>query len=625
MNRLLASVNREENREISLSSPSVARRHLVGYAHRHAKDFLVVVGLVMVYVISQVIQPWLVKVVIDQDLIVKHPQFRSVLELGIAYLVITVIGLFANLTQNRKLQWIGQRIVRDIRNDLFTHIESLSMRFFDTHETGRLITNVSSDTNQVSQFFTSFLLSVIQDGMSIILVMGAMLLLNWKIALLSFLVIPLIVLISMLFRKKLRDNYRYTRSQFSRLIAYTAENLGGMRLTQIFHQEKKQFDQHTRLNHRYTNANVNEYRSSVRFNRTFNALGNLAVAMMMWLGGEAVLHRRIEVGVLYAFITYVQQFFNPINSLTQNWNTLQTSMISAERIGGVLLTQPEITDPMTPDSISRDPAGRELTVAGEVSFDHVTFGYRDTPVLKDITFTVPPRSFVGFVGETGAGKSTLMGLLARFYDIQQGAITVDGHDIRSFRQRDLHRMMAVVQQEVNLFSGTVADNIRLFRPHVSDEAVRQAAVTAGADEFIRAMPDGYDSWIRAKGANLSLGQRQLLAFARALALNPKILILDEATASLDSATEMILQESLTRIAAGRTTLVIAHRLSTIRHADMIYVMDHGRIVERGNHGVLMRLNGYYAELVNKSAPRGAASNLDVLAGVSPAARTARPR
>ncbi len=604
MNRLLASVNREENREISLSSPSVARRHLVGYAHRHAKDFLVVVGLVMVYVISQVIQPWLVKVVIDQDLIVKHPQFRSVLELGIAYLVITVIGLFANLTQNRKLQWIGQRIVRDIRNDLFTHIESLSMRFFDTHETGRLITNVSSDTNQVSQFFTSFLLSVIQDGMSIILVMGAMLLLNWKIALLSFLVIPLIVLISMLFRKKLRDNYRYTRSQFSRLIAYTAENLGGMRITQIFHQEKKQFDQHTRLNHRYTNANVNEYRWSVRFNRTFNALGNLAVAMMMWLGGEAVLHRRIEVGVLYAFITYVQQFFNPINSLTQNWNTLQTSMISAERIGGVLLTQPEITDPMTPDSIIRDPAGRELTIAGEVSFDHVTFGYRAAmPVLKDITFTVPPRSFVGFVGETGAGKSTLMGLLARFYDIQQGAITVDGHDIRSFRQRDLHRMMAVVQQEVNLFSGTVADNIRLFRPHVSDESVRQAAVTAGADEFIRAMPDGYDSWIRAKGANLSLGQRQLLAFARALALNPKIIILDEATASLDSATEMILQESLTRVAAGRTTLVIAHRLSTIRQADMIYVMDHGRIVERGNHGVLMRLNGYYAELVNKSAPR----------------------
>jgi ATP-binding cassette subfamily B multidrug efflux pump len=239
-----------------------------------------------------------------------------------------------------------------------------------------------------------------------------------------------------------------------------------------------------------------------------------------------------------------------------------------------------------------------------VVFDHVTFGYEPgTPVLKDISFTVEPRSFVGFVGETGAGKSTLMGLLTRFYDVPEGSITVDGIDIRSFRQQDLHRLMAIVQQEVNLFSGTVADNIRLFRPEISDEKVRESAITAGADEFIRALPNGYDSWIRAKGANLSLGQRQLLAFSRALALSPRILILDEATASLDSATEMTLQAGLTRIAAGRTTLVIAHRLSTIRNADMIYVMDHGRIIERGNHDQLMAQNGYYAELIQKSTPQ----------------------
>ncbi len=593
----------DESREVRLADSATAMRRLLGYLRPHLKEFLVIVALVLVYIFTQVLQPWLVKIVIDQDLIVQHPQFQSILTVGLVYLGVTAVGLFANFTQNRRLQWIGQRIVRDIRNDLFTHIESLSVRFFDTHQTGRLITNVSSDTNQVSQFFTSFLLSLIQDGATVLFVMGAMLLLNWRIALGSFVVIPVIVLISILFRKRLRENYRYTRSRYSRLIGYTAENLGGMRITQIFQQQKKQFDQYSEVNRQYTRGNKIEYRWSVMFNRTFNALGNLSVALMMWVGGEAVLHRTIEVGVLYAFISYIQQFFNPINSLTQNWNSLQTALISAARIGGVLLTEPEVSDPAQPVEMHRASPTGLIDMQGRVEFQHVTFGYDPKrPVLKDVSFTVEPRSFVGFVGETGAGKTTLMGLLTRFYDIQEGRITIDGIDVRSFRQADLHQLTAIVQQEVNLFSGTVADNIRLFRPEIGDEAVREAAITAGADEFIRQLPGGYQSIIRAKGANLSLGQRQLLAFARALALAPRILILDEATASLDSATEMTLQESLSRIASGRTTLVIAHRLSTVRHADMIYVMDGGRIIEQGNHEQLMALGRHYAALFDKSSP-----------------------
>ncbi len=589
-------------REATMSDSRSALRQLLTYAIPHRRQFVLVVALVMVYIATQVMQPWLVKIVIDRDLIARHPHFRSILSVGLLYLGVTVAGLFANFTQNRRLQWTGQNIVRDIRNDLFNHIESLSMRFMDTHEVGRLITNVSSDTNQVSQFFTNFLLSLIQDGMTVIFIMAAMLLLDWRIALVSFVVIPIIVLISVLFRKKLRENYQYTRSRYSRLIGYTAENLSGMRITQIFHQGQKQFKRHTDLNQRYTEGNINEYRWSVRFNRTFQALGNLAVALMMWVGGSAVVHHTIQVGVLYAFVSYVQRFFQPINSLTQNWNTLQTSMVSAERIGGVLLARPEITDPPVPVALSADTVGAP-TVEGEVAFHHVSFGYAaEQMVLKDIDFVVPPRSFVGLVGQTGAGKSTLMGLLARFYDVQAGQITIDGTDIRDLRQADLHRVVAIVQQEVNLFFGTVADNIRMFRTDISDEQVRQAAEVAGIDQFIRQLPGGYHSWIRSQGTNLSLGQRQLLAFARALALNPKVLILDEATASLDSATEQMLQRGLTRVAAGRTTLVIAHRLSTIRDADIIYVMDQGRIAERGNHHELMKRGGIYATLVGQSVP-----------------------
>ncbi len=574
-------------------------RQLLGYARPFSRLFAGVIVLVIIYNLTQVIQPYLVKVAIDRYLLVNTPALAPLIQIGAAYLAMTLVGLLANLYQTRVIASAGQQIVRQIRIDLFSHIESLSMDYFETHDTGRLITNVASDTTRISQFFTQFLLSVIRDGVTIILVMGAMLFLNWKLGLLSALVIPLIVVISAIFRPRLHKIYDITRSRQSRLIGFIAENLSGMRITQIFHQEAKQLEALTQLNLPYQMANVNEFRWDVFFNRTLDLLGNLAVAFMAWAGGLAVFHHAIKIGVLYAFISYIQQFFEPINSLTQNWNTLQSSMISFERVSQVLTTPSTLEDPVAP--VPLEQSGDIHRIRGQIDFDRVSFGYDpEHLILQNITMHVAPGQFIGIAGETGAGKSTLISLLARFYDVSSGAIRIDGIDIRTLRQEDLHRLVGVVQQDVTIYSGTIADNVRLFHNDVGRQQIVWACKITGADSFIRQFREGYDTWLTPHGSNLSAGQRQLLAFARIILLNPKILVLDEATANLDALTEATVQKGLMEVARERTTVVIAHRLSTLRHADRIYLLDHGRIVEQGTHQELLALNGFYYAMLQKS-------------------------
>ena len=567
--------------------------HLLPFAKPFIGHFMVVFALVVIFNAASVLQPYLVKIAIDRDISVAHLDLHGLILVSIVYIGAVIAGVIANYLQMLLLQYVGQSIIRKIRIQLFSHIESQSMSFFDNNALGRLVTNVSSDTETVSQFFTQFFLSMIRDGLSLLMIIAVMFELNVRIALYCMVVLPIIFGLSLLFRNRLRSAYQTTRTRLSNVVAFLAENLAGMRITQIFHQEGRQAARFRSLNEAHRSANVHEYRVSVQFNRVLDLLGNVAVAGVVWIGGNAVLGHMILFGTLYAFITYIRQFFQPINSITQQWNTLQSSMVAADRIGRVLAIKPDVVDPVQPLT------PREI--AGKIEFQNVSFAYKPgETVLDDITFSVAPGTFVGFVGATGAGKSSIMSLLARFYDVSKGRVTVDDIDVRAYRQEDLHRIIGLVQQDVHLFSGTVMDNIRMFRDEFSDQDVMRAADAVGADEIIRRLPQGYETKLFAKGANLSMGERQLVSFARVVLLNPRVLILDEATASLDSQTEAWVQEGLQAVSRNRTTLVIAHRLSTVRHAQQIIVLDRGKIVERGDHDTLVARGGMYARLYEKS-------------------------
>ncbi|RAR41409.1 ABC transporter ATP-binding protein [Paenibacillus sp. MDMC362] len=566
-------------------------RALSGYMKEYKLIFAGFIGCTLIAISAELLQPYLMKIAIDDNLMVGKNDFRGLMLICAIYFLLSLLSMVFTYLQNNLLQKAGQSIVASIRKRLFAHISKLSMSYFDKVPSGSLITHVSSDTEAINQFFNQVLLSLFRDGFTLIFILVLMFQLDVTLTLYCLILLPIIAGIAIAFRRYMRHTYQMARTRLSRMVAFVAENLSGMNLIQVFHQQKEQEKQFEERNGSYFKANIREIRTNVLFNRSYEILNNLAIAFVTWLGGQAVLGTTLEFGVLYAFITYIRLFFQPINTITQQWNTLQSATVAINRIWGLLAIQPEVTDQRKPVAIEK------ASVEGRVEFDRITFGYEGgAPVIQDLDLHINPGEMIGIVGTTGAGKSSLISLLCRFYDVNEGSIRIDGIDIRELAQSDLHRMVGLVQQEPYLYSGTVLDNVRLFDETISRERVIEACRFIGADSIIMRMREGYDTRLSERGSGLSAGERQLISFARIIVFQPKILILDEATANLDSHTEQLIQNALQLVAEGRTTLVIAHRLSTIMGADRILVMSKGRIVEQGTHQELLNSHGYYEEL-----------------------------
>ena len=514
---------------------------------------------------------------------------QSVVRLGVVLLAVISVGFVLNYIQVYLLQYTGQRIIFDIRQELFSHLQRMALAFFDGNPVGRLVTRVTNDTSNLHEMYTGVLVNLFKDVFMILGIVVVMFRLDVRLAWVSLATLPLIAALTAVFRVKAREAYRETRVRLARINASFAENISGMRLVQIFRQERRKYKEFDEINHSYFRASMRELKVYAVFRPSMELVYSLAMALLIWVGGGQLLRGAVEFGVLYAFINYLEMFFRPINDLTEKYNILQASMASAERIFLILDEEPAILDVQEPLALGQ--------VRGKIEFKNVWFAYvGEEWVLRDVSFTVEPGETVAFVGATGAGKSTIMNLLSRFYDIQKGQILIDGKDIRQLSTEELRRNVGLVMQDVFLFSGTIAENISLHNPHITPEQIEQVSRYVNAHHFIEKLPKKYQEPVTERGSTLSAGQRQLISFARTLAYDPAILILDEATANIDTETEVLIQDALPKLLQGRTSLVVAHRLSTIQDADTIIVLHKGKIREMGNHQELLAQKGLYYNL-----------------------------
>lgn len=520
--------------------------------------------------------------------VLRQNDFKGILKAGILFLLLLFSGFFLNLADTWLLQKMGQQIVYKLREETFTHIHSLSLSFFNTTPVGKLVTRVSNDTEAVNELFSTILVKLFKNVVKIIGYAAVMLSINVKMAGISFLLLPLVAILTFVFRHLSRKAYQITRNKITELNTFLSEHISGMKLIQIFAREKEKYSEFEGKSMELYRANFREIMTFAIFRPSIYLVSVIAMILVIRTGSLSVLNGSLSLGTLFVFITYISSFFEPIQELSEQLGTLQSSIASAEKIFSVLDVKPEIVSPTDPTPVN---------ILGEIEFRHVWFAYEEENyILKDVSFVIHPGEKAAFVGATGAGKSTILNLIGRYFDIQKGQILIDGIDIHEIDLDVLRGAIGQVQQDVFIFTGDIKSNISLNNEAISPDDVRRAAEIVNADPFIQKLPHGYDEPVTERGSTLSAGQRQLLSFARTLAYDPKILVLDEATANIDTETETLITQALARLMDGRTTIMVAHRLSTIQHADKIIVMHHGEIKESGTHQELLAKDGLYKKL-----------------------------